>query len=59
MSALPFELIPGAQVRLVSCPDWGTGQIQSFVGTQLTVNFEHAGKRVLNTNHVDLEMADD
>ena len=59
MSALSFELIPGAYVRLPACPDWGVGQVQSSIGSQLTVNFEHAGKRVLNSAHVHIEMAED
>ena len=29
-------------------PDWGVGQIQSFEGTRITVNFEHAGKQLIN-----------
>lgn len=28
-------------------PDWGTGQIQSIVGTRITINFENAGKVVM------------
>lgn len=29
-------------------PDWGVGQIQSVEGTRITVNFEHAGKQLIN-----------
>ena len=29
-------------------PDWGTGQVQSVIGSRITVNFEHAGKQLIN-----------
>ena len=29
-------------------PDWGQGQVQSIVGENVTVNFEHAGKQMIN-----------
>jgi transcription elongation factor GreA-like protein len=29
-------------------PDWGVGQVQSIVGMNVTVNFEHAGKQMIN-----------
>ena len=35
-------------------PDWGQGQVQSIVGTNVTVNFEHAGKQVINCLVIDL-----
>ncbi|MEL6279861.1 MAG: DUF3553 domain-containing protein [Pseudomonadota bacterium] len=50
----------GALVRLPERPDWGVGQIQSLVadklGDRITVNFENAGKQVLNGARVDLEV---
>jgi Protein of unknown function (DUF3553) len=49
-------LTPGAHVRNPARPDWGTGQVQSAVGTRVTVNFEHAGKQALDTRHVRLEL---
>lgn len=36
-------------------PDWGIGQIQSVVGDRITVNFEHAGKVLINAALVQLE----
>lgn len=50
---------PGAWVRLSSQPEWGRGQVQSVVGTRVTVNFEHRGKQVLNTGAVDLEVLEE
>ena len=35
--------------------DWGTGQVQSIIGSKLTVNFENCGKKVININFVKLE----
>ena len=49
-------LTPGAQVRNPAQPDWGTGQVQSAIGTRVTVNFQHAGKQALDTRHVRLEL---
>lgn len=46
--------IPGGLVRHPTRPDWGAGQIQSVVANRVTVNFEHAGKRVIDTNVVPL-----
>jgi Protein of unknown function (DUF3553) len=42
---------------LVRHPDqaeWGLGQVQSVVGTRVTVNFEHAGKVVVDSRHIYL-----
>ena len=35
-------------------PDWGIGQVQSIVGMNVTVNFEHAGKQMINCNIIAL-----
>ncbi len=50
---------PGDFVRLTGQPDWGLGQVQSVVGNRITVNFQHAGKRLINTDVVDLVPATD
>ncbi|WP_432450021.1 DUF3553 domain-containing protein [Aliiroseovarius marinus] len=47
-------LEPGMLVRHPDKPDWGLGQVQSNIGGKITVNFEHAGKRVILIEHVDL-----
>jgi hypothetical protein len=41
-------------VRHPAQPDWGLGQVQSSIGNRLTVNFEHAGKVVIDLSQVDL-----
>lgn len=40
---------------LAGAPDWGLGQVQAVVGTRVTVNFEHAGKRLINIAHAELK----
>jgi len=49
-----YELVPGAYVRLVGAADWGIGQIQSAIGTRITVNFENAGKQVVDIANAEL-----
>lgn len=51
-------LAPGSFVRHPGEPDWGIGQVQSVVGSRVTVNFEHAGKRTINIAVIDLDMVD-
>lgn len=47
-------LEPGMLVRHPGQADWGLGQVQSVVGSRVTVNFEHAGKVVIDSKRVDL-----
>ena len=39
-------------------PDWGVGQVQSVVGANVTVNFQHAGKQMINCNVIELVKAE-
>ena len=39
-------------------PDWGLGQVQSAVGPRVTVNFEHAGKVLINSDKVALTLVE-
>ncbi|MBU6397450.1 MAG: DUF3553 domain-containing protein [Rhodospirillales bacterium] len=48
---------PGQYVRHPQRPDWGLGQVQSAVGHRVTVNFEHAGKVLVDTRLVTLDHA--
>ena len=34
---------------------WGVGQIQSIIKNKVTVNFENAGKKVINGEKIVLE----
>jgi hypothetical protein len=47
-------LEPGMLVRHPDQPDWGLGQVQSNIGGLVTVNFEHAGKVVIDGKRIDL-----
>jgi hypothetical protein len=48
------QLTPGTFVRHPGRPDWGIGQVQSAIGSRVTVNFEHAGKVVIDLRGTDL-----
>ena len=50
-------LSPGAYVRHPT-EDWGIGQVQSVVGHKITCNFPEAGKVLIDTRHVPLEVLD-
>jgi hypothetical protein len=45
-------------VRHPERPDWGLGQVQSVVGARITVNFENAGKLLINGAVISLETVD-
>lgn len=45
---------PGMRVRHPTEAAWGLGQVQSVVGERVTVNFEHAGKVLINARLIDL-----
>lgn len=55
---MSFLLLPGSFVRHPSRPDWGLGQVQSVVGQRVTVNFENAGKQLIQDDHVKLIVVD-
>ena len=38
-------------------PEWGLGQVQSIVGMNVTVNFEHVGKQMINCALITLDPA--
>ena len=56
---LSGRLVPGIRVRHPGEPQWGVGQVQSAIGDRVTVNFEHAGKRLINTAVVTLVPIDE
>ncbi|WP_108263554.1 DUF3553 domain-containing protein [Mangrovicoccus ximenensis] len=47
-------LEPGMLVRHPTRSDWGLGQVQSNINGKITVNFEHAGKVVIDGAAVEL-----
>ena len=54
----PF-LEPGVLVRHPAEADWGLGQVQSAIGNRITVNFENAGKLMINADVISLEEVDE
>ena len=54
----PF-LEPGVLVRCPTQAEWGLGQVQSVMGHKVTVNFEEAGKQVIDTRAVRLVFVSD
>jgi len=56
---MPQELVPGMLVRHPTQADWGLGQIQSVVGSRVTVNFEHIGKVLIDASIIELNPAGD
>lgn len=55
---MPTLITPGCLVRNPQEPDWGLGQVQSVVRNRVTVNFEHVGKLLINTDEVELELVE-
>lgn len=47
-------LLPGMLVSHPDRLDWGVGQVQSVIGNRITVNFENAGKLLINGDTVSL-----
>ena len=45
---------PGDKVTNPSNKEWGIGQVQSIINDKVTVNFEHAGKKVINAKNIEL-----
>ena len=45
---------PGDKVINPLKKEWGIGQVQSIINDKVTVNFENAGKKVINAKLVSL-----
>ena len=50
---LDFE--PGDKVYNPSAKEWGIGQVQSLINNKITVNFQNVGKKVINSENIELE----
>ena len=46
---------PGDYVINPKYKSWGIGQIQTIISNKVTVNFENAGKKVINCKKIFLE----
>mgnify|MGYP001425392190 CR=1 FL=1 len=54
-----YDFEPGDKVINPDKKDWGIGQIQSIIKDKVTVNFENAGKKVINAQNIQLEKIND
>ena len=54
---LDFE--PGDKVVNPKAKEWGIGQVQSIIKEKVTVNFLNVGKKVINSNNIDLKKIND
>jgi len=50
-----FDFEPGDKVINPSNKDWGIGQVQSIIKDKVTVNFQNAGKKVINCKNIELK----
>ena len=53
---MQYELEPGNFVVNPLEKSWGIGQVQSIIKNKATVNFENAGKKVIDMDNVNLEI---
>tara|TARA_B100001121_G_scaffold304271_1_gene319513 strand:+ start:8 stop:184 length:177 start_codon:yes stop_codon:yes gene_type:complete len=49
-----FDFEPGDKVFNPNNKDWGIGQVQSIIKEKITVNFQNAGKKVINAENIEL-----
>ena len=54
---LDFE--PGDKVFNPLAKEWGIGQVQSIIKGKVTVNFENAGKKLINSKNIELKKVND
>ena len=52
---MQYDLEPGDFVKHPKERGWGIGQIQSIIKNRVTVNFQHSGKKVINSDNIRLE----
>tara|TARA_B100000035_G_scaffold309824_1_gene316618 strand:+ start:546 stop:722 length:177 start_codon:yes stop_codon:yes gene_type:complete len=54
-----FDFEPGDKVINPLAKEWGVGQVQSIIKEKITVNFQNAGKKVINSNNIELKKVND
>ena len=54
-----YDLEPGNFVINPSEKNWGIGQIQSIIKDKITINFQNAGKKVINAKNIELKKVDE
>ena len=50
---------PGEKVIHPNNKDWGIGQVQSIIKDKVTVNFQNVGKKVINSENIELKKLND
>lgn len=56
---MEWTLVPGTMVRHPTEHDWGVGQVQSAIGTRVTVNFENRGKVLIDSAKILLDIVEE
>ena len=56
---MQYNLEPGNFVSHPKERGWGIGQVQSIIRNKVTVNFQHSGKKVINSDNIRLEKVND
>ena len=54
-----FDFEPGDKVFNPANKDCGIGQIQSIIKGKITVNFQNVGKKVINSENIELKKIND
>ena len=54
-----FDFEPGDKVINPAAKEWGMGQVQSIIKGKVTVNFQNVGKKVINSNNIELKKVND
>ena len=54
-----FDFEPGDKVFNPAHKDWRIGQVQSIIKGKVTVNFQNAGKKVINSENIELKKIDE
>ena len=54
-----LDFDPGDKVINPLNKEWGIGQVQSIINEKVTVNFENVGKKVINTENIELRKIND
>ena len=50
-----YDFEPGDKVFNPANKDWGIGQVKSIIKDKVTVNFQNVGKKVINSEYVELK----
>ena len=56
---MQYDLEPGNFVSHPKERGWGIGQVQSIIRNKVTVNFQHSGKKVIDSDNIRLEKVND